>query len=61
MIVKKKQIKKEDGRYLVFYHFPRSADTEQTHTFEALTETMETFSPPATPVETIAEMDGSRV
>ena len=32
----KKQIRKEDGRYLVFYHAPNSASAEQTATFEAI-------------------------
>ena len=28
------EITKEDGRYLVYYHFPDSADSEQTEAFQ---------------------------
>ena len=34
MKMEKKQIVKEDGRYLVYYHFPDTASEEQTHAFE---------------------------
>ena len=33
MQIEKKQILKEDGRYLVFYHFPASASEEQTTSY----------------------------
>jgi hypothetical protein len=34
MQMKSKEVAKEDGRYLVFYHFPESASAEQTDAFE---------------------------
>ena len=36
MQFEKKQITKEDGRYLVFYHFPDTADPDQTGAFESV-------------------------
>ena len=52
MRIEKKQIQKEDGRYLVFYHFPESANDEQTSTFAALSQTEETISVPTSSVPT---------
>lgn len=34
MQMKSKEVTKDDGRYLVFYHFPESASPEQTEAFE---------------------------
>jgi len=34
--MEKKRILKEDGRYLLYYHFPESATPEQTKAFEAV-------------------------
>lgn len=36
MRMDKKRILKEDGRYLLYYHFPDSATPEQTEAFEAV-------------------------
>ena len=36
MQIEKKQILKEDGRYLVFYHFAETATPEQTAVFAAV-------------------------
>ena len=36
MRMEKKQIIKEDGRYLISYHFPESASEEQTAAYEEL-------------------------
>lgn len=33
LLYEKLEISKEDGRYLIYYHFPASADAEQTETF----------------------------
>ncbi len=33
MRMEKKQLRKEDGRYLVYYHFPDSASTEETQVY----------------------------
>ena len=35
MQYEKKQIQKEDGRYLVYYHFPDTATDEQTVAFQS--------------------------
>ncbi len=35
MNYEKKQIAKEDGRHLVFYHFPDTASEEQTAAFRS--------------------------
>jgi hypothetical protein len=35
MRYEKKQVTKEDGRYLVYYHFPETATPEQTAAFES--------------------------
>jgi len=35
MYYEKKQVTKEDGRCLVFYHFPDTATKDQTAAFEA--------------------------
>jgi hypothetical protein len=34
--MEKKRILKEDGRYLLYYHFPESATEEQTATFASI-------------------------
>lgn len=39
MVYEKKQIFKEDGRILIFYHFPRSANPEQQSAFKKIEET----------------------
>ena len=36
MRMEKKRILKEDGRYLIYYHFPDTATPEQTGTFAAI-------------------------
>lgn len=36
MQYEKKQITKEDGRYLVYYHFANTASKEQSAAFEAV-------------------------
>ena len=36
MRLEKKRVLKEDGRYLLYYHFPDTATPEQTGTFEAI-------------------------
>jgi hypothetical protein len=36
MRYEKKQISKDDGRYLVYYHFPDSATEEQTSVFRSV-------------------------
>lgn len=36
MRMEKKRILKEDGRYLIYYHFPDTATPEQTGTFDAI-------------------------
>lgn len=36
MRIEKKQTIKEDGRYLVYYHFPDSASEEQTTAYEEI-------------------------
>ena len=36
MQLEKKQIEKEDGRYLVYYHFPESATPEENTVFAAI-------------------------
>lgn len=36
MRVEKKQITKEDGRFLTYYHFPETAAPEETAAFEAV-------------------------
>ena len=41
MIYEKKKIIKEDGRILIFYHFPRSANHEQFAAFEKVAEPAE--------------------
>lgn len=38
MRMEKRRILKEDGRYLIYYHFPESANAEQTAAFEAADE-----------------------
>ena len=32
----KMRVQKEDGRYLVYYHFPESANAEETAVFERI-------------------------
>jgi len=39
--MEKKRIRKEDGRYLIYYHFPESATEEQTAVFTAIRPTAE--------------------
>jgi hypothetical protein len=39
MRYEKKQITKEDGRYLVYYHFSESATEEQAAVFRSVEET----------------------
>jgi hypothetical protein len=46
MRLEKKQIVKEDGRYLVYYHFPDTATPEQTLAFQSAEKTT-AASPPA--------------
>ncbi len=46
MRLEKKVILKEDGRYLVYYHFPETATAEQSAVFAAVTP-----SPEATATE----------
>ncbi|CCW35873.1 hypothetical protein CWRG_02010 [Chthonomonas calidirosea] len=41
MRMQKKVTLKEDGRYLIYYHFPDTATPEETAAFEALEETEE--------------------
>jgi hypothetical protein len=36
MRMQKKVIRKEDGRLLVYYHFPDSATEEETATFDSI-------------------------
>ncbi|HZT41059.1 MAG TPA: hypothetical protein VFA07_02660 [Chthonomonadaceae bacterium] len=36
MRMEKKKVLKEDGRYLIYYHFPETATPEQTGTFNAI-------------------------
>jgi hypothetical protein len=36
MQMEKKRIRKEDGRYLVYYHFPASATPEETAAYGAI-------------------------
>jgi len=36
MRMEKKRVLKEDGRYLIYYHFPETATPEQTGTFQAI-------------------------
>jgi hypothetical protein len=36
MRMEKKTVLKEDGRYLVYYHFPESATPEETATYAAI-------------------------
>ena len=36
MQIQKKITTKEDGRFLVFYHFPDTATEEETQVFEAI-------------------------
>jgi len=36
MKLEKKQIAKEDGRYLVYYHFSKTATEEQTAVFDSV-------------------------
>ena len=38
MQMEKKRLLKEDGRYLVTYHFPESATPEETAVFAAITD-----------------------
>jgi len=38
MRAEKKTLVKEDGRYLVFYHFEGTADNDQTEAFQCLNE-----------------------
>ena len=47
MRYEKKQITKEDGRYLVFYHFPETATPDQTATFESAEAFAAAAVPPA--------------
>ncbi len=54
MDYEKKQIAKEDGRYLIYYHFPETATPDQTAAFEAA-ETFVVSAPvPAAPTPTPA-------
>lgn len=46
MRVEKKEIAKEDGRYLIYYHFPESATEEQTAVFAAVNEAAPNGSAP---------------
>lgn len=36
MHMEKKQVTKEDGRFLTYYHFPETATSEETAAFEAV-------------------------
>ncbi|HLI50094.1 MAG TPA: hypothetical protein VKV18_15595 [Chthonomonas sp.] len=45
MRMQKKITLKEDGRYLIYYHFPDTATPEETEAFEALKETEESIEP----------------
>ncbi len=49
MRIDKKIVTKDDGRYLLYYHFPRSASATQTKAFESLN----------VPTEPVASSDGS--
>ena len=64
MRIDKKEIRKEDGRTLVFYHFPDSATAEQKAAFEAVetvAPTTENGEAAASPNTTRVEKDGPRV
>ena len=39
MRMEKKQILKDDGRYLVYYHFPDSASPDETQVFSEIEST----------------------
>lgn len=41
MRIEKKQITKDDGRYLVYYHFPEDATDQETQVFNAVEGTVE--------------------
>lgn len=36
MRMEKKRVLKEDGRYLIYYHFPETATPEQTGTYDQI-------------------------
>lgn len=36
MHIEKKQIQKEDGRKLIYYHFPETATSEETDAFRTV-------------------------
>ena len=53
MRMEKKTILKDDGRYLIYYHFAESATPEQKAAFDAVTPAQpgaETTAAPASPV-----------
>jgi hypothetical protein len=56
MQMEKKRIHKEDGRYLVYYHFPDTAGPEETQAFAEVVPTGEPEpSIPAVPAEAVQE------
>lgn len=61
MRMERKQILKDDGRYLVYYHFPDSASPNETDVFNSITEgeTLPSTAPVAvTPSGTVESTSG---
>jgi hypothetical protein len=61
--MEKKTVLKEDGRYLVYYHFPDSATLEQAETFAAVPASAPAEAPDAPPpaAPLLEDEDRSRV
>ena len=36
MLIQKKRVTKEDGRLLIYYHFPDTASVQETETFQSV-------------------------
>ena len=49
MQFEKTEIVKEDGRYLIFYHFPATANHEQNEAFQAAKDLADTSRPTISP------------
>ena len=61
MQMEKKRLLKEDGRYLVTYHFPESATPEESAVFAAITDAPEAgLEPEPNEVESLTQAKEAR-
>lgn len=61
MPMQKKVTRKDDGRYLIYYHFPETATAEETAAFDAVEGTSEELPDDSPSVGVVPETEAVRV